>query len=160
MKNPIETTAEPQAAVKPQPSTAGSPAPGHAVPQWLDWRGSGCVLVVDDEEAVRLVVARAVAKLGFSANVAPDGASALSIFKADPGIYTIVLLDLKIPGMESSEILENIRRLRPDIPVILMSGFGSQDALARMAGHRISGFLHKPFTLEELASRMRAVFYP
>jgi len=156
MNPQIETLAEPQAAVKTPPSPVASPAPGVPNSPWLDWRGSGSVLVVDDEDAIRLVVSRAVAKMGFTANLASNGAQAVSLFKAEPSSYSIVLLDLKIPGTDSAEVMGTLRQLRPDIPVLLMSGCGSQDALARLAGLGVSGFLQKPFTLEELALRMRS----
>ncbi len=144
----------------PIASVGQGAAVSDSAPKWHEWRGSGSVLVVDDEEPVRVVVGRAVAKMGFTANCAADGARALSLFASDPAAYSLVLLDLKIPGMDGAEILARLRLIRTDVPVILMSGYGSQDALARLSGFKISGFLHKPFTLDQLASRMRAVLEP
>jgi two-component system, cell cycle sensor histidine kinase and response regulator CckA len=142
------------------PASAGRPVQDTAAPRWMDWRGSGCILVVDDEETVRTVVTRAVVKIGFTANSASGGPEAISLFKSDPGIYALVLLDLRLPGMDGGEIIRNLRQVRPDVPVILMSGYGTQEALAQLIGQNISGFLHKPFTLQALALKLRAVLDP
>jgi len=147
----------PAAAGPPSPAKGGHAAAESAKPEWLKWHGSGGVLVVDDEEAVRLAVACAVTRLGFTAKVASDGAQAIALFKSDPGAYVLVLMDLRMPGIDAGEIMRNLRLARPEIPVLVMSGLSTQEALARTSGMPISGFLHKPFMMEELASSLRAV---
>jgi DNA-binding response OmpR family regulator len=150
-------TERPAAAGPPSPAKGGKAAAESAKSDWLNWHGSGGVLVVDDEDAVRLAVACAVTRLGFTANGASNGAQAISLFKSDPGGYALVLIDLTMPGIDAVEIIRNLRLARPEIPVVVMSGLGTQEALARTSGMRTSGILHKPFTMEELASLLRAV---
>jgi two-component system, cell cycle sensor histidine kinase and response regulator CckA len=120
----------------------------------LDWRGSGCVLVVDDEDPVRVVVARAITRLGFSSNSASSGRDAIALFEADPAQYVLVILDVKMPVMDGIETMTRLRKVRPDIPVILMSGYNKLEVPNTLAA---TGFLHKPFTLDALASEIRAV---
>jgi two-component system, cell cycle sensor histidine kinase and response regulator CckA len=120
----------------------------------LDWRGSGCVLVVDDEDPVRVVVARAITRLGFSSNSASSGRDAVALFEKDPAQYVLVILDVKMPVMDGLETMSRLRQLRPDVPVILMSGYNQLEVPNMVA---VTGFLHKPFTLDALASEIRAV---
>ena len=82
----------------------------------LDWRSSGRVLVIEDDTAIRIVLSRALAKLGFTATLAADGADAIAQFAADPGPYVLALLDFKLPGMASSEVLHELHVRRPELP--------------------------------------------
>lgn len=142
-----------------EPSTlpvADRPALAPAAPAWLEWKGSGGVLVVDDDEAVRMVLVRALSKIGFTVSAAADGTQALSFYCADPGRYRLVLLDFKLSGMDSKTVLAEIRARRTDLPVVLMSGYCRQDAAERASGMEVTDFLHKPFTVDILASKVRA----
>jgi two-component system cell cycle sensor histidine kinase/response regulator CckA len=122
-----------------------------------DPRASARVLVVDDDEAVGLVLSRTLTKLGYTSDLAPDGQRALDLFNLHPEWYSLVLLDYKLPGMDSRTVFRGLRRRRPDVPVILMSGYSREDALANSAGMDLAGFLHKPFTRESLASALGCV---
>ncbi|HZZ19098.1 MAG TPA: response regulator [Opitutaceae bacterium] len=126
-----------------------------AVPTWLEWKGSGCVLVIDDDEAVRLVLLRTLTKIGFSVTLAADGTEAVAHMEADPTRYNLALLDYKLPGMDSGTVFCQIRSKRPDIPVILMSGYSREDAADRSSGMDFADFLHKPFTVDVLATKVR-----
>ncbi len=128
-----------------------------APPRWYEWRGSGCVLVVDDDNPIRTVVARALSKLGLTAREASDGQQAIELFQACPSLYTLVLMDLNLPGMDGTGILSRLQRIRPDVRVILMSGMSRTDALSQFDGRGLAGFLQKPFPLEALVGEMRAV---
>ena len=121
----------------------------------LERRASGRVLVVEDDTAIRIVLSRALARLGFTATLAADGTEAMAQFAADPGQFGLVLLDFKLPGMTSEDVLREIRRLRPDLPVILTSGYDRDEAMNRSSGMAITSFLHKPFTVDSLATELR-----
>jgi DNA-binding NtrC family response regulator len=133
------------------PVTAAAPS------RWLDWRGSGCILVIDDDEAIRTVVSRTVARLGFTSVEASGGQQAVALFESDPGRYALVLLDFMLPGMDGLEILSRLQQIRPDVRVILMSGLGRQDAVGQFVGQGVAGFLQKPFPLEAMVTELRAV---
>ena len=122
-----------------------------------EWRGSGCVLVVDDEDPVRIVVSRAVTRLGFTSNSASSGRDALSLFETDPSLYALAIVDVKMAGMGGLEVMEKLRVRRPDLPIILMSGYNKCDVPSEPGPFAKTGFLHKPFRLEALTLEIRAV---
>ena len=135
----------------PAADRQGIGAPG---PDPLRLQATAHVLVVDDDEAVGLVLSRTLTRLGYSSDVAADGAQAITLFEADPAQYSLVLLDFKLPGMDSGTVYRRLRVRRPDLPVILMSGYNREEALGNAAGLELAGFLHKPFTRETLASAL------
>ncbi len=128
-------------------------APGSA-----DWRGSGVVLVVDDEETVRVTTARMVESAGFTTQLAIDGRTGVEEFIAAPDAFTLVMLDLTMPHMDGDEAFRAIRALRPDARVLLMSGFNEQEAVARFTGEGLAGFIQKPFTLSSLREKLQEIF--
>lgn len=121
----------------------------------LERRGSGCVLVIEDDMAIRIVLSRALTRLGFTATLAADGTEAVSQFRATPDKYALALLDFKLPGMTSEDVLREIRSQRPDMPVILTSGYDRDEAMNRSSGMDVTSFLHKPFTVDSLAAELR-----
>lgn len=138
-----------------EPDTAASgvlPASPAAAPQ----AAATHVLVIDDDDAVGLVLSRAMARLGFKGDVASDGAKGVSLLEKDPSAYGLVLLDYKLPGMDSGTVFKTIRARRPDLPVVLMSGYNRQEAMDNSAGMDFAGFLHKPFNMESLAQALRS----
>lgn len=120
-----------------------------------NWTGSGRVLVADDEPIVRDVTARMLASMGFSVDVVCDGRAAIERFQSDPDSYRLVLLDLTMPRMDGEETFADLRRIRPTVPVILMSGFTEQDAVSRFIGKGLAGFIAKPFRRQELLDRVK-----
>ena len=114
----------------------------------------GKVLVVDDEETVRMVAADMVEALGFEVLTAADGEDGVEKLRARLPEIALVLLDLTMPRMTGEEAFREMRRVRPDIPVVLMSGFTEQEATSHFAGTRPAGFLQKPFSLEMLKARL------
>ena len=123
------------------------------------WRGQGTVLVVEDEEGVREVVRRMLERLGFQVITAEDGIAALERLQAHQGAIAAVLLDLSMPRMTGQEALHEIRRLRPDVPVVLMSGYTEQEVASKLLDSvgGATGFLQKPFLPEDLTSVLREV---
>ncbi|HEY1794276.1 MAG TPA: response regulator [Opitutaceae bacterium] len=112
-------------------------------------RATGPVLVIDDDELVGIVLSRALGRLGYAADSAPDGRRGVALFEADPRRYGLVFLDYKLPGMDSAEVCARLRAARPDIPVVLMSGYSREDAMGA-ASCEFSGFLKKPFTVDSV----------
>jgi CheY-like chemotaxis protein len=93
--------------------------------------------------------------IGFEAVAAPNGAAALALIGERGDTVNAVLLDLTMPRMDGCETFRELRHLRPDLPVILCSGFdllGSED---RFPGLDFSGFLHKPYRIAELTEALR-----
>jgi two-component system CheB/CheR fusion protein len=119
------------------------------------WRGSGTVLVVDDEPAVRITSGRLLQALGFEVVMAVDGVDAVDIFGREPSRFAAVLLDLTMPRMNGEETFASLRRIRPDTRVVLMSGFNQDEATARFVADDLAGFLAKPFTSDALSTAMQ-----
>ena len=121
------------------------------------WHGTGTILVVDDEEAVRTVARMALERFGFEVLTADDGPAALEVFTAHADRIVAVLLDLTMPQMSGEEVFQELHRLRPDVPVILSSGFNEQDAVTGPPGAGPAAFVQKPYRPLELIDKLRAV---
>jgi PAS domain S-box-containing protein len=119
-----------------------------------DWRGSGTVLIADDEDAVCAVAQKMLERMGFSTLTAPDGREALKVFREHAGEIVCVLLDLTMPHMDGEAAFREMRRLRPGVPVILCSGYNEQDATERFAGKGLAGFIQKPFKMAALREKL------
>lgn len=135
------------------PAAAGAAGTAPSAPAWS---GSGCVLVVDDEEAVRGVAAGIVRRLGFEADIARDGVEAVARFQAGAR-YVAVLLDLTMPQLDGEETFRQLRGIQPEVKVVLMSGFNQVDAVHRFSGKGLAGFVQKPFELHALGAELRRV---
>ena len=122
------------------------------------WRGTGTVLVVDDEETVRGVASRSLVTFGFEVVLATNGREAIASFREDPARFCAVLLDLTMPEMGGAETFAELRRISPAVKVVLMSGFTEQDAVGRFHSNDLAGFVSKPFTPEELRERFQSIF--
>jgi CheY-like chemotaxis protein len=124
-------------------SVAGGTAKGH-------------ILVVDDSEPVGVVVSRAAARLGYTADLALDGPQAVSLFSSKPELYALAFVDLKLPGgMNGADVIRELRLIRSDIPAVMTSGYSFEEAAGSMAGLDPVGYLQKPFRLDSLASALR-----
>ncbi|HZB95815.1 MAG TPA: PAS domain S-box protein, partial [Herpetosiphonaceae bacterium] len=113
-------------------------------------RGSGTVLVIDDEDGVRSIAADLLQRCGFTTLVAADGDAGVATFSSHADEIAGVLLDITMPGMSSEEIVSEIRRHRPHVPIVLMSGYPEQQVAERFAGDELAGFLPKPFTATQI----------
>jgi two-component system, chemotaxis family, CheB/CheR fusion protein len=118
-------------------------------------RGAGTILVVDDEEMIRSFTKSALELCGYNVLLAPDGQQAVRLFLERSGDIGLVLLDAAMPGMDGPEILERIHGIRPGVPVLVCSGFGDVDLEARFAGKEIAGLFTKPYTVRQLASKVK-----
>ena len=123
-------------------------------------RLSGTVLVVDDDENVRTVVRRMLETCGVTVISTADGRSGVVAFRRRAAEIDAVLLDMTMPDLSGEEVLEEMRRVRTDTPVFLISGFTEQEAMPRFAPGDLAGFIQKPFTREELLSRLASVLAP
>ncbi len=121
------------------------------------WKGSGLVLVIDDEDVVRDVARRMIARLGFHAETAVDGIEGVRLFRERAAEVKAVVLDLTMPRMDGEATLREIRTIRADVPVILASGFTERDVAASVRADPHVLFLQKPFRLPLLAERLRKI---
>src|SRR5512133_2685882 len=107
------------------------------------------ILVVDDDNNLRWVLQTQLEEMGYSAVTAADGAAALEAIEKEPP--ALVLTDLKMPGMSGMELLEQIRRDFPELPVLIITAFGTiQNAVQAMRAGAYD-YLAKPIDYDELA---------
>jgi DNA-binding NtrC family response regulator len=118
--------------------------------------GSGTrILVVDDEEIVRESLGGWLEKDGYQVASAPDGRTAVERFKSER--WNVVLVDLKMPGMDGLQVLEEARKLQPDAAVILMTAYATVDTAVTAMKMGAFDYLVKPFDPEELSILMQKV---
>ncbi|BDU70004.1 hypothetical protein GETHOR_21050 [Geothrix oryzae] len=115
------------------------------------------VLLVDDEEMIREAAAAVLESLGLSVLTAEDGRQAVEVVQREGERVDVVLMDLTMPHMDGREAFQAIRRLRPNLPVILSSGYNEQESIQDFLGRGLAAFLQKPYTLRALEQTVLAV---
>ncbi len=120
-------------------------------------KGSGTVLVVDDEQLVLDVSASMVEKLGYTVLKAQNGDEAVDIFKVNRRKIKMVILDIIMPDMGGGEVYEKIKAIKPEIKVLLASGYSVDGQAIELLERGCEGFIQKPFTIEELSDKIRQI---
>lgn len=128
-----------------------------ADPGEVAWQGAGLVLVVDDDETVRSVARQTLELKGFEVLEAEDGLVALELLQRRGSDIALVLLDMTMPHLGGEATFREMRQVRPDIRVILSSGYNEQEALSRFMGKGLKGFLQKPYGPKELLAKVQSV---
>ena len=113
---------------------------------------TGTVLLVEDEETLRLAVSKMLTRSGVTVIEAANGKSAADLFRAHAREIEAVLLDLTLPNMSGKEVLEELRRIRPDIKVIVMSAYSQDYVLGTIGGVQTWLYLRKPYHFTELTT--------
>ena len=113
------------------------------------------MLVVDDEGAVLQMIADVLEGAGLSWMACSDGDAAVRLVQERAGEISLVLLDLSMPGLSGEATLEELRRIRPDLPVLLSSGYAEAEATSRFVGHGLAGFIQKPYRPDALVAAVR-----
>jgi PAS domain S-box-containing protein len=131
---------------------AGAPEPK----EQGDARGKGTVLVVDDEQIVRDLARRSLERHGYEVLLAEDGRTAIDVLSSEKDRVRLVVLDLSMPGLSGEETLPLLRALKPDLDVIVSSGYSEPEALRMFDGASVSGFIQKPYTAQALAREVKA----
>ena len=112
----------------------------------------GQVLVIDDEASVREAVADILGLKGVEVIVAADGETGLALYQERQEAIVLVLLDLSMPGWSGERTLRELRRINPQVRVILSSGYNEIEATQRFVGKALTGFLQKPYSADTLLS--------
>jgi PAS domain S-box-containing protein len=130
------------------------PQPVHELKD--DLTGSGIILLVDDEELVRRVAAAMLAQLGYTILEAANGQEAIELFQRNLSNIKLVILDLSMPVMNGEECLRRLRSIKPDVPVLLSSGFSETEAARRFQSAGVATFLQKPYTALHLGELVKS----
>jgi len=116
-------------------------------------KGTGKILVVDDEYPVRNVLCMSLEHLGYDVEVAASGNEAIQIFKDDPK-FDLVILDMIMPHLSGDEVFFVLKEINPDVSVLLVSGYSSEESIQKVLKSGGKGFIQKPFTIEQLSSKV------
>jgi CheY-like chemotaxis protein len=117
--------------------------------------GSDTILVIEDEEIVRTTVEKILVSLGYKAVLTNDGLEGVAQFSQAPNRFNLVLLDLAMPRLDGVQTITEIRRINPDIPVLLMTGYSENEAMERFKGKGLTGFIQKPFDIPTLRQKLK-----
>jgi two-component system cell cycle sensor histidine kinase/response regulator CckA len=113
---------------------------------------SGTVLVIEDEDALRVAVSKMIRSTGLSVIEAADGSDALKLFRANEPDIAAVLLDMTLPGMKGPEVFAELRRIRPDVKTILTTAYSQEMVSANLGGQQPWAFIRKPYQIRELVN--------
>ncbi len=114
------------------------------------------VLVVDDEASIRDLLSKTLALAEYDVDLAPDGRTALERLRLIP--YDLLITDLKMPGVDGLAVIREARRLKADIPVIIITGFSTEASAIEAVNLGVSGYLTKPFRVPRvLAAAAKAL---
>jgi len=126
-------------------------------PRQLDVRGTETVLVVEDEQIVRDLTCRALRAFGYTVLEARNGSEALQLMERDGKDVRLVVSDVVMPGMGGRDLGARLSLLRPDLPILFMSGYTGDDVIERGLLAPGSPLESKPFTPDHLAARVRSM---
>lgn len=113
------------------------------------------LLIVDDEQEFMTTLCKRLQKRGLSCAGVYSGASALA--KVASQAFDVVLLDMRLPDMDGNQVLREMKRMRPDMPVIILSGHASSSAGREGIRHGAHDYLMKPVDFESLFEKLQAV---
>ncbi len=130
-------------------------APAPKAEENKDLSGSATVLLVEDEDAVRMGGVRALSSRGYTVHEAPSGVEALEIFNELGGKIDIVVSDVVMPEMDGPTLLGELRKQQPDIKFIFVSGYAEEAFSKNLPEDAKFGFLPKPFSLKQLATAVK-----
>lgn len=112
------------------------------------------MLIVDDDPSVLKFLEVRLRRLGYAVVVADGGVKASALFGAEPNRFRCAFIDLTMPGLDGWETLAELRAVRRDLPVVLMSGYDQAQAMRKDATEQPDAFLRKPFFADELKRAM------
>jgi len=119
--------------------------------------GSGLILVVDDEEIMRLVAKEALEEYGYDVITADNGEECINIFRENYQKITAVLLDMCMPKISGKVAYSEMKKIDPEVKVLLTSGFRQDDEVQATIDLGVNGFIQKPYTGELLAEKIKKI---
>ena len=122
-------------------------------------QGRPRILVVDDEPSIRDLLAKTLALAEYDVDTAADASTALGRVRASE--YDLLIADLRMPGMDGLTLIRQVKRIRADMPVIIITGFSSEASAVDAVNLGVAGYLRKPFRVPEvLAAAAKALGAP
>ncbi|MGV3774758.1 MAG: hybrid sensor histidine kinase/response regulator [Verrucomicrobiales bacterium] len=126
-----------------------------------NWKGSGCILVMDDEPSIRALLTAILAHYGFTSVAVPDGKQAIAEYihaMSSGQPFKAVILDITVPGgMGGKETMEELLKLDPEVKAIVSSGYSTDPVLAEFSEHGFAGRIEKPYRADQIASLLKTI---
>jgi CheY-like chemotaxis protein len=138
------------------PIENGSQASAPSAPGDQTSESNGLILIIDDEELLVALVEQMLTDAGYRVVTSLEPFAALEVFKKLKDQVDLVILDFTLPIMDGSEVFASLRGIKPDVAVMLSSGFTEHEKIRAMLGQGLCGFLPKPYTKEKLLSQVRS----
>jgi excisionase family DNA binding protein len=120
------------------------------------------ILVVDDEPSIREMLSKTLGLVSeYDVETVPDGPAALDRIRETSGNYDLMIADLMMPGMDGLTLIRQVKRTKPDLPVIIITGFSSESSAIEAVNLGVAGYLTKPFRVPQvLAAAAKALGAP
>jgi len=119
--------------------------------------GTERILLVDDEESVVQLEKQMLERLGYNVSTLSNRLEALETFNSDPNHYDLVISDMAMPNMTGDKLARELMSIRPDIPIIICTGFSERINKEQAEANKVKGFLMKPVVKSEMAQMVRKV---
>jgi len=119
--------------------------------------GQETILVVDDEETIRLLVRDVLEEIGYTVLSAGDGNQAVGLYKEKGAEIDLVILDMTMPGMGGRETFEKLKELNPRVRAILSTGYSEDERARQMLAMGVKSFVQKPYRIDDLALAVRRI---
>ena len=139
------------------PAAAGPDALVTEEPGEVVIHGSGRILLVDDEAHIRRSTGMVLEQLGYGVMAAAGAPEALELFTRNPRAFDLLITDISMPDMDGFQLTQQIKALRPDMPVIMITGYSEKTTHQETAARGVSAFMIKPFTKTELSKTVSDV---
>jgi CheY-like chemotaxis protein len=113
------------------------------------------VMVVDDERIVAELVSAVLEESGYSSQVFLNGRDAIQFYEQNQDSVDLILLDILMPGMNGDKVFAELKQLNPDVKVMILTGYAENIHVAHMLSTGARGIIHKPFSVEELCTKVK-----
>ena len=121
------------------------------------WQGSGTILLAEDEEPIRDIAKTFLEMFGFTVLEAVNGKEALEIYKKNATEIILVVTDMGMPVMDGCHLFNELKKLNPELPIIVSSGYGDVEVIARIGSNKIAGLISKPYNPIQLREVLKSV---
>lgn len=141
------------------PISLNVPAENHPakhVASSVPWQGGGTILLAEDDEQVRSLTKIMLEELGFAVIEAADGKTALELYRKNAAEISLVITDIGMPFIDGFTLFRELKMIKPDLPIIISSGFGDISVTTRIPREEIAGLVCKPFNFDHLREVMKS----
>ena len=117
----------------------------------------GVILLVDDEEVVLDVCSKMLQRLDYQVLEAKDGQKAIEVFKKNKNIVNLVILDMRMPGMDGSTVYDHLKQIKSDVKVLLASGYFENQQIGNILENGHDDLIQKPFNIKQLSEKLEKI---